>query len=143
FHLAWRQAGARAGGTRSVRSVREAADAGTGGHAASRVARGLLAHHDNLMARNTSFYYAFLVLPAEQRRAIGAVWDFCRAVDDVVDEGPVSSSGPLTGHEAVCFWRTELARCFGVADPQTPEGQRLRPFIKPLDLPRQSFEDLI
>ena len=43
------------------------------------------------MARKTSFYYAFLVLPAEQRRAIIAVWDFCRAVDDAVDEdGPVA-----------------------------------------------------
>jgi hypothetical protein len=31
------------------------------------------------MARKTSFYYSFLVLPAEQRRAIIAVWDFCRA----------------------------------------------------------------
>ena len=35
------------------------------------------------MARNTSFYYSFLVLPAAQRRAMLAVWDFCRAVDDL------------------------------------------------------------
>ena len=41
------------------------------------------------MARKTSFYYSFLVLPAEQRRAIIAVWDFCRAVDDAVDEGEI------------------------------------------------------
>ena len=40
------------------------------------------------MARKTSFYYSFLVLPPEQRRAIVAVWDFCRAVDDAVDEAP-------------------------------------------------------
>src|SRR2546421_597058 len=38
------------------------------------------------MARDTNFYYAFLVLPAEKRRAIVAVWDFCRAVDDAADE---------------------------------------------------------
>ena len=36
------------------------------------------------MSRATSFYYAFLVLPREQRDAIIAVWDFCRAVDDAV-----------------------------------------------------------
>ena len=42
------------------------------------------------MARKTSFYYAFLVLPADQRRAIIAVWDFCRAVD-----GTLSSQSPL------------------------------------------------
>lgn len=38
------------------------------------------------MARDTSFYYSFLVLPPDKRDAIVAVWDFCRAVDDEVDE---------------------------------------------------------
>ena len=36
----------------------------------------------------TSFYYAFLSLPRAERDAIVAVWDFCRAVDDTVDEAP-------------------------------------------------------
>ena len=34
----------------------------------------------------SSFYYSFLFLPAEQRRAITALYAFCREVDDVVDE---------------------------------------------------------
>jgi len=38
------------------------------------------------VARDTSFYYSFLVLPQRKRHAIIAVWDFCRAVDDAVDE---------------------------------------------------------
>jgi phytoene/squalene synthetase len=38
------------------------------------------------MSRDTSFYYSFLVLPQRKRQAIIAVWDFCRAVDDAVDE---------------------------------------------------------
>ena len=37
-------------------------------------------------SRDTSFYYSFLVLPPRKRHAILAVWDFCRAVDDAVDE---------------------------------------------------------
>ena len=41
------------------------------------------------MSRDTSFYYSFLVLPPRKRRAIVAVWDFCRAVDDSVDVGLV------------------------------------------------------
>ena len=53
------------------------------------------------MARKTSFYYSFLVLPAEQRRAIIAVWDFCRAVDDAVDEEPAAADGLPTGRAAV------------------------------------------
>ena len=51
------------------------------------------------MARKTSFYYSFLVLPAEQRRAIVAVWDFCRAVDDAVDESPAAGSETPTGRD--------------------------------------------
>jgi len=89
------------------------------------------------MARKTSFYYAFLVLPAAERRAIIAVWDFCRAVDDAVDEATTGA------REAVTFWRDELARCYDGGAPQTPQGQHLQPFIAPFDLPRQAFEDVI
>ena len=46
----------------------------------------------DILARDTSFYYSFLVLPAEKRRAIIAVWDFCRAVDDAVDEAPAGAA---------------------------------------------------
>ena len=52
-----------------------------------------------MMARKTSFYYSFLVLPADQRRAIVAVWDFCRAVDDAVDEAPAAATGLPTGRD--------------------------------------------
>ena len=93
------------------------------------------------MARKTSFYYAFLVLPAEQRRAIVAVWDFCRAVDDAVDETP--ADGALSPREALCFWRLEIARCFGAGEPETREGRGLRPFVEAFHLPRQAFEDVI
>jgi phytoene synthase len=91
------------------------------------------------MARKTSFYYAFLILPPAKRRAIVAVWDFCRAVDDAVDE---SSSG---GSEAIGFWKAELARCYDECDsePQTGEGRRLQPFIKRFGLPREGFDDVI
>jgi phytoene synthase len=108
------------------------------------------------MARKTSFYYAFLVLPRDQRRAIIAVWDFCRAVDDAVDE-PQGQEGQKgqegqdgqegregqAAREAVNAWREELARCYGAGVPRTPQGQRLQPFIAQFDLPRQAFEDVI
>lgn len=93
------------------------------------------------MARKTSFYYSFLVLPAEQRQAIVAVWDFCRAVDDAVDESPAGNAP--AGREAVAFWRAELARAFDGTSPSTPQGQHLQPFIVRFDLPRQAFDDVI
>jgi phytoene synthase len=114
------------------------------------------------MARKTSFYYSFLVLPRAERRAIVAVWDFCRAVDDAVDEpeegrvgqvgevgrvGQVGQVGQVgtegAQREAIRFWREELARCYGDGVPRTPQGQRLQPFIAPFDLPRQAFDDVI
>ena len=90
-----------------------------------------------LMARKTTFYYAFLVLPREQRRAIVAVWDFCRAVDDAVDEATSGS------REAIACWRAELARCYEGGMPETPQGRQLQPFITALDLPRRAFDDVI
>ena len=91
------------------------------------------------MARNTSFYYSFLVLPPGQRRAIVAVWDFCRAVDDGVDEAATETAA----REAVRFWRGELAACYGDGVPSTAEGRELRPLVATFALPRQAFEDVI
>ena len=95
------------------------------------------------MARKTSFYYSFLVLPADQRRAIIAVWDLCRAVDDAVDEEPSMAPGMPTGGAAVPFWRDELSRIFAGQAPETDQGRRLQPFVRQFDLPRQAFEDVI
>ena len=95
------------------------------------------------MARQTSFYYSFLVLPPDQRRAIIAVWDFCRAVDDAVDEEPSVAAGLPTGRAAVAFWRDELARVFAGQPATTDQGRRLQPFVSQFDLPRQAFEDVI
>ena len=58
------------------------------------------------MARDTNFYYSFLVLPASQRRAIVSVWDFCRAVDDAVDEP--AEGDPESIGRALTFWREEV-----------------------------------
>ena len=93
------------------------------------------------MSRPTSFYYAFLVLPKAEREAIIAVWDFCRAVDDVVDERE-STADPATLAAALDGWRQELARCYG-GSPATPQGRALQPWIRRFDLSRKPFEDLI
>ena len=95
------------------------------------------------MARNTSFYYAFLVLPSEQRRAILAVWDFCRAVDDAVDESPAPDAAAPGRRAAIESWRAELARCYDGSATETPQGYHLQPFIRQFDLPRESFDDVL
>ena len=116
------------------------------------------------MSRDTSFYYSFLVLPARKRHAIIAVWDFCRAVDDAVDEiVPLDELGAPRGsrggpeHEwaggltadararataQIAAWRSELDAVY-TGTPTLPQGIALQPFAKEFSLPRARFEELI
>jgi phytoene synthase len=93
------------------------------------------------LSRDTNFYYSFLVLPKEKRHAIVAVWDFCRAVDDAVDEGEAGDTE--AGPREIDRWRRELAACFGQGTPETRQGLALAPFVRRFNLPRESFEALI
>jgi phytoene synthase len=92
-----------------------------------------------VVARDTSFSYSFLVLPDAQRQGIGLVWDFCRAVDDAVDEAPDRQ----TAESQVLTWRDEVARLFGSDMPRTPQGQRLKKIVAEFHLTRQPFDDLV
>src|SRR5574342_1120225 len=89
--------------------------------------------------RKTSFYYSFLVLPAPQRRAIMAVWDVCRAVDDAVDLAPDAEAAA----KGLALWRAEIARVFEGGAPETPQGRAVQPFVAPFHLPRAQFDALI
>jgi 15-cis-phytoene synthase len=91
------------------------------------------------VARDTNFYYSFLVLPPAKRQAIVAVWDFCRAVDDASDE--MGEGGSATAE--VERWREELARCFDGGLPETRQGRALQALIEPFGLSREPFEALI
>ena len=91
------------------------------------------------MARDTNFYYSFLVLPPDKRQAIIAVWDFCRAVDDAVDEAGVGEPA----RSQIARWRTELGAVFDGRPPQTSQGRMLAPLVKQFNLPRAAFEALI
>jgi phytoene synthase len=89
--------------------------------------------------RKTSFYFSFLALPAPKRRAIEAVFDFCRAVDDSVDlERDVSRAAA-----AADVWRAEIGRVFEGGSPETPQGRALQPFVEPFHLPRDQFDALV
>jgi phytoene synthase len=91
------------------------------------------------MTRSTSFYFSFLALPGPKRRAITAVFDFCRAVDDAVD----LETDPGRISAALELWRSEVARVFTGGAPETAEGRQLQPFVGPHHLPRQHFDALV
>ena len=76
-------------------------------------------------ASGSSFYYAFLFLPPERRRAITAVYAYCREVDDVVDEVSDASVAEAT----LGWWRLEVQALFS-GQPTHPVTQALQPFLE-------------
>lgn len=94
------------------------------------------------MARDTNFYYSFLVLPSAKRKAIVAVWDFCRAVDDAVDCPADNQLGEPAG-QVLHLWREELASCYNALTPTTRQGRNLKAVVAEFKLPRRPFDDLI
>jgi 15-cis-phytoene synthase len=86
----------------------------------------------------SSFYYSFLFLPPEKRRAITAFYALCRELDDVVDE----CSDPQIAQVKLAWWRTEIGRLYQ-DQPQHPVAQALAPLIHTLDIPRELLEEII
>jgi phytoene synthase len=72
----------------------------------------------------SSFYYSFLFLPPERRRAITALYAFCREVDDAVDETTDAS----VAHAKLAWWRKELTAMWE-GHPTHPVTQALQPHL--------------
>jgi phytoene synthase len=73
-------------------------------------------------ASGSSFYYAFLFLPAPRRAAITAFYAFCREIDDVVDE--ISDIGVAA--TKLAWWQSEVAKAFA-GQPNHPVMKALMP----------------
>jgi phytoene synthase len=72
----------------------------------------------------SSFYYSFLFLPPERRRAITALYAYCREVDDAVDE----TSDESVARTKLIWWRKELAAMLAGA-PTHPVTRALLPHM--------------
>ena len=77
----------------------------------------------------SSFYYSFLFLPPERRRAITALYAFCREVDDTVDDATDQSVARIK----LAWWRTEVSAMYKGA-PTHPVTQALQPHVEPYKL---------
>jgi phytoene synthase len=93
---------------------------------------------DKAASSGSSFYYSFRFLPQQKRRAITALYAFCREVDDVVDE----CHEPLVARNKLNWWREEIAQTFA-GKPRHPVGQALLPAIRAYDLPMEQFLEII
>jgi phytoene synthase len=93
---------------------------------------------DRAARSGSSFYYSFLFLPAERRRAITALYAFCREVDDIVDE----TSDPAVARLKLAWWRNEIAAIYG-GNPQHPVALALTDCIGPFRLARERLEEIV
>ena len=89
-------------------------------------------------ARGSSFYTALRILPAGQRRAMFAIYGFCRAVDDVADRQ--GDRAPRLAELAL--WRREVADVYAHAAGAT-RLQSLAEPIRRFGLARADFEAVI
>jgi phytoene synthase len=89
-------------------------------------------------AGGSSFYYSFLFLPPERRRAITALYAFCREVDDVVDE---IADAQLAGTK-LAWWRQEVAGLYA-GNPQHPVTRALQPALAPYGITAPRLNEII
>ena len=93
---------------------------------------------DKAAQSGSSFYYSFMFLSPDKRRAITALYAFCREVDDVVDE----SSDENVARTTLAWWHTEVTAIY-TGTPQHPVARALIPVVKQYNLPQEHFHEII
>jgi len=86
---------------------------------------------------SSNFYYAFMLLRRERRRALYAVYAFCRFIDDIADENAVNDPRAMLG-----LWRAELEQVFN-GTPSRAISRALSENVRRFNIPRRHFEDVI
>jgi phytoene synthase len=80
----------------------------------------------------SSFYYSFLFLPHERRRAITALYAFCREVDDTVDNATDESVARIK----LAWWRTEISSMYK-GTPTHPVTQAMQPHVAAFNIQQE------
>jgi len=86
----------------------------------------------------SSFYYSFMFLPPERRRAITALYAFCREVDDAVDE----PADPQVARAKLEWWRHEVAQLYA-GHAQHPVTRALVPAIGPFNIQQRQLGEIM
>jgi phytoene synthase len=86
----------------------------------------------------SSFYYSFLFLTPERRRAITALYAFCREVDDTVDDCTDESVARIK----LEWWRKEIAGMYEGRQSH-PVTQALQPHLSVYDLKQEHLQAII
>jgi len=87
---------------------------------------------------HSSFAAAFWMFPRAKRRALHAIYAFCRLADDIADDPAIRGNRGLLLER----WRDELAAAYD-GKAVHPVGIALGDAVARFDLPRKTFEDLL
>jgi 15-cis-phytoene synthase len=87
-----------------------------------------------------NFYYGFMVLPAEKRNALSAVYAFMRHADDISDEPGVD---PLLKRQKLNEWLEAAKTVFGGKPTDDPVLMALGDAQKKFKIPPELFEQLV
>jgi 15-cis-phytoene synthase len=86
---------------------------------------------------SSNFYYAFMLLPHERRRALYSVYAFCRFIDDIADGDRITDPAAM-----LTQWREELDRVYA-GTPSRSISRALSENVRRFNIPRRYFEEVI
>ena len=93
---------------------------------------------EKLNASHSNFAMAFIFLSNKKRKAMNALYAFCREVDDIADECKEYE----IGKSKLDWWRVEIQRLFD-NNPQHPVTKALLPHIKNYQLNQEYFIEIL
>ncbi|MDJ0786555.1 MAG: squalene/phytoene synthase family protein [Myxococcota bacterium] len=89
-------------------------------------------------ASGSSFLAAFWLFPQEQRRALHAVYAFCRMADDIADDPAIRGDrGAILSR-----WRAELVDAY-LGKSESPVGIALGDAVSRFPIPQRFFDELL
>ena len=86
---------------------------------------------------HSNFFYSFLFLPKEKREAIIDVYNFCREIDDIVDEA--DTQNPKLELD---LWRNELENLYA-GKPQWSQTIKLQKTLEKFPIQKELFLQLV
>jgi phytoene synthase len=111
--------------------------------------RGITSLLQRLTERSSSnFKFAFLFLGQDRADGLRLVYEFCRVVDDIVDEREPGPAGVARSRLQLGEWSREIARIYGDPyfeddPPHTDLGRGLQRTHRLFDYPREAFDEII
>jgi phytoene synthase len=86
---------------------------------------------------SSNFYYAFMLLPADRRRSLYAVYAFCRFIDNISDDAGIKEPAAMLAR-----WRRELDAIYQ-GRPNGAVSRALANTVARFEIPRRHLDDII